>query len=310
MTLLHRLASIARWILRRDRFERDLHDELEAFVDMAAADQISKGAAPADARRSAVLHLGGIEQAKERVRAARRGAWFDEVGRDVRYGLRQIGRNRAFSAIVVATLALGVGLTSSIFSVLHAVVLRPLPFPDADRLVMVWQTDRNAGTSREPVSIPDLLDFTERSHQIDRFGALNASDATLQRAGEDPVHVAALSVSSSLLGLLGVEPVAGRSFDPREYRAGAPPAILISERLWARLFNRRSSAIGASLRVNDRPATIVGVVADAADFGVLQILSSSAYARSFADRDARTRVDVWLALRRRNGAHRADFTEC
>jgi MacB-like periplasmic core domain len=292
MTLLHRLASIARWIVRRDRAERDLHDELETFVDMAAADQISKGAPPADARRLAVLHLGGIEQAKEGVRAARRGAWLDEVWRDVRYGLRQIRRNRAFSAIVVATLALGVGLTSSIVSVLHAVVLRPLPFPAADRLVMVWQTDRNAGTSREPVSIPDLLDFTERSHQIDRFGALNASDATLQRAGEDPLHVAALSVSSSLLGLLGVDPVIGRFFDPREYRAGATPAILISERLWVRFFNRRSSAIGASLGVNDRPATIVGVVADAADFGVLQILSSSAYARSFADRDARTRVDV------------------
>jgi hypothetical protein len=89
VTVLHRLASIARWIVRRHRAERDLNDELEAFVEMAAADRISDGVAPAEARRLARLHLGGVEQAKERVRSARHGAWLDEVGRDFHYGLRQ-----------------------------------------------------------------------------------------------------------------------------------------------------------------------------------------------------------------------------
>lgn len=304
MTLLHRLASIVRWIVRRHRAERDLNDEMEAFVDMAAADRTSDGAPPAEARRLAVLRLGGVEQAKERVRAARHGAWLDEIGRDVHCGLRQIRRDPAFSAIVIATLALAIGLTCSMFGVLQAVVLRPLPFPATKRLMMVWQTDRNAGTSREPASIPDLLDFTERSQHIERFGAVSASDATLQVAAADPVHVAALTVSSSVFGLLGVEPVAGRSFDPREYRPGEGQVVLISERLWTRLFRREPSAIGASLRVNERPAVIVGVVADAADFGVQQVLSSAAYARGFADRDARTRVDVWLPLRAGRGAPR------
>jgi putative ABC transport system permease protein len=304
MTLLHRLRSIVRWIVRRDGAERDLHDELETFVDMAAADKVRDGAAPADARRQAVIDLGGIEQTKERVRAARRGAWLDDLGRDVRYGVRQIRRNPAFSAVVVATLALGVGLTASVFAVLHAVVLRPLPFPAEDRLVMVWQTDRQAGTAREPVSVPDFLDFTERSRQIEGFGILSAADATVQLPGDEPAHLAALSISSSLPALLGVEPITGRLFAPAEYRSGAAPAVLISERLWARVYNRRLSAIGTPLRVNGRPATIAGVASDAADFGVLQILSSAAYARGFADRDARTRVDVWLPLQADRSAPR------
>ena len=106
MTLLHRLASIVRWIARRDRAEQDLNDELQGFIDMAAADEVRDGATEAEARRRAALQLGGLEQAKERVRGGRHGAWLDVVGRDIRYALRQLRRNPAFSAIAIATLAL------------------------------------------------------------------------------------------------------------------------------------------------------------------------------------------------------------
>ena len=141
MTLLHRLASIVRWIFRRNRAERDLNDELQAFVDMAAADEVRDGATPAEARRLAVLQLGGMEQAKERVRGGRHGAWLDVAGRDVRYGLRQVRRNPAFSAIAIATLALGIGGMTAMFSAFDAVLVRPLPYADADRLVMVWDCE-------------------------------------------------------------------------------------------------------------------------------------------------------------------------
>jgi hypothetical protein len=113
MTLLHRLASIVRWMVRRNSAERDLNDELQAFVDMAAADSMREGAPSAEARRLAVLHLGGVEQAKERVRTARHGAWLDDVGRDVRYGLRVCARNPRFSAIVIMTLALSIGANTA-----------------------------------------------------------------------------------------------------------------------------------------------------------------------------------------------------
>src|SRR5918996_3195175 len=154
MTLLHRLASIVRWMVRRNQAERDLHDELEAFADMAAADQVRDGATAAEARRRAALQLGGLEQAKERVRGARHGAWLDVAGRDVRYGLRQVRRNPAFSAIAIATLALSIGGITAIFSAFDTILLRPLPYPDADRLVMVWDDMSKSGGDATFFSTP------------------------------------------------------------------------------------------------------------------------------------------------------------
>jgi hypothetical protein len=152
MTLLHRLASIVRWIAHRNRAEQDLDEELQAFVEMAAAAEIRDGATPAEARRVAVLQLGGLQQAKERVRAGRHGAWLDEVGQDVRYALRRCARNPSFSAIVIVTLALGIGANSAMFAIADAALLRPLPFPDSDRLVLLEERDASlAGPLEAPI---------------------------------------------------------------------------------------------------------------------------------------------------------------
>src|ERR1044071_1056641 len=113
MTVLRRLLSVVRWIRHRDRSERDLDEEVRTFADMATADHICNGVAPAEARRLALMQLGGLEQTKERVRSDRHGAWLDELGRDVRYGLRQVRRNPAFSAVAIGTLALGIGVNTA-----------------------------------------------------------------------------------------------------------------------------------------------------------------------------------------------------
>src|SRR4030095_13370034 len=109
MTLLHRLRSIVLWIARRDRAEQELNDELQAFVDMAAADNVRDGVTPAEAPRLPQPHLGGLEQVKEQVRSGRHGGWLDAAGRDVSYGLRQVRRNPAFFGVAIATLAPGIG---------------------------------------------------------------------------------------------------------------------------------------------------------------------------------------------------------
>jgi predicted permease len=265
-----------------------------------AGEEAARAAALDELQNSAAIRSAIADAERKRPAAplppAGRTRPFLDLWGDFRYAVRRARRSPGFAAAALATIALGVGLTTAVFSVVNGVLLRPLPFSEANGLMMVWQTDRSAGTIREPASVPDLFDFAERSRQIERFGAFGSYEATLQHGDGEPTRVSALAVTSDLPALFGVEPVAGRAFRPGDYLPRGPRVVLISERLWTRLFNRDRAALGDSLRIDDLPATIAGVVPDEADFGVLQSLSSAAYARGFADRDARTRVDLWSPI--------------
>jgi predicted permease len=215
---------------------------------------------------------------------------------DVRYAIRLLGRNPGFAAAAILTLTLGIGMTCAIFSVVDAVLLSPIPFPAADRLVVVWETDRDTGTSHEPGSWPDFIDFQERSRRVDTFASVIAGETTLTPDDGEPARLAQLVVTRKFLPMLGVTPIVGRSFTEEDERLGGPAIVLIGERLWDRLFLRDPAVVGRTLRLDDRPRTIVGVVPSGADFGVLQVLSAADYSRGFADRDARSVVDVWAPL--------------
>ena len=221
---------------------------------------------------------------------------------DLRVAVRVLVQHRAFAVVTVLTLALGIGANTAIFSAVDAVLLRRPPVESIDRVGMLWETDRNSGTTREPASVPDYLDFRERSRAFAGLAALMAGEVNLSSRTEDPVRLVALRVTHDLLPLLGVFPVAGRAFTEAEDRLGGPRVALISDSLWQRAFGRSRSALGETLRLDEVPYTIVGVVPDTADFGVLQILSRAAYARGFVDRVAAARVDVWTALRADAGA--------
>lgn len=218
------------------------------------------------------------------------------LGHDLRVALRSLGRAPGFSLVAVLTLALGIGANTAIYSVVDSVLLRRAPLDGFARLAIIWQTDRHTGTTREPASLPDFLDFAARSRSFEAMGALMASDVTLSPPGGDPLRLAALRVSATLLPMLGVRPTVGRLLRPDE--AGERPAAvaLIGEALWTRVYNRDPSVTGRTLRIDDVPVTVVGVVPERADFGVLQVLSSAAYSRGFADRGERARVQVWLPL--------------
>jgi putative ABC transport system permease protein len=221
--------------------------------------------------------------------------WRDLL-QDLRYGVRMLARARGFALAAVLTLALGIGATTAIYSVVDAVLVRPVPFRELDRLTMVWETDRNTGTVREPASLPDYLDMKARSRQYDGLAAFAAAERTLSSAGGEPVRLPVLFVTHDFLSILGVDPARGRGFTNEEDLPGGPALALISERLWERQFRRDPDAVGRTVRLNDREVTIIGVVPADADFGVMQILRGAAYARGFADRDVRSRVDVWLPL--------------
>src|ERR1700752_4410121 len=137
MKLLNRFASVVSWILRRDRAESLLDDELRSFVEMSAADKVRDGVPVVEARRLALIEIGGVEQVKEQVRAGRHGALLDDIGRDVRYAFRLVARQRTFTTVIVATLALGIGANTAIFSIIDGLLLRTLPVDDPERLVQL-----------------------------------------------------------------------------------------------------------------------------------------------------------------------------
>jgi putative ABC transport system permease protein len=215
---------------------------------------------------------------------------------DFRYAARSFHNTPGLTAILVLTLALGIGANTAIFSVIDAVLLRPAPFAQLNRLVMVWETDRNTGTTREPSSFPDYLDFKARTRTCEGLAAIAASEVNLTPEHGDPLRLPVLNVSFDALPMLGIQPIAGRTFAAEEDRPGGPDVVVISESLWDRVFQRRASAIGSTLRLDDRPYTIVGVMPTGADLGVLQILSAAAYSRGFADRGMKTEVEIWMPM--------------
>jgi putative ABC transport system permease protein len=215
---------------------------------------------------------------------------------DLRYSIRSFLKTPALTSVILLTLALGIGANTAIFSVIDAVLLRPAPVKDIERLSIVWETDRNTGTTREPASFPDYLDFTRRSRTFEGLAAMLADEVNLTPATGDPVRLPMLRMSASALPMLGLQPIAGRTFNADEDRPGGPAVVLISESMWERSFGRDPAAIGQTLRLDDRPNVILGVMPEGADFGVLQILSAAAYSRSFADRGIKADVDVWAPL--------------
>lgn len=221
------------------------------------------------------------------------------MAQDIRAAWRSLAgsrQERAFSVLAILTLALGMGANTAIFSAVDGVLLRPAPVADLERLAVIWETDRNTGTVREPASLPDYLDFAARSRSFQSIAAFGASDVTLAQPHGEAQRLAALSVTRSFLPLVGISPLAGRNFSSLEAAVNGPPAVLISESLWDRLYGRDPAAVGATLRVDDVARTIVGVLPDVSDFGVLQVLSAGAYARGFADRGDRADVQIWMPL--------------
>ncbi len=216
---------------------------------------------------------------------------------DLRHAARLFVSHRGFTVVAVLTLALGIGATTAIFSVVDTVLLRATALPEIDHLVVVWETDRQSGTTREPGSLPDFLDYRDRARTIDGLAAFVASEVNYEPAGGEPLRLQALTVTEALLPMLGAQPAAGRTFAAADREPGSAATVILSAPLAERIFSSTSSAIGRDLPIDGQPHTVVGVMTTGADFGIYQVLRAAAYSRSFADRAARPGVDLWLPLR-------------
>jgi len=258
MTLLHRLAAIVRGLVHRRRAEADLDDEMRAFVEMAAEDEVKDGATQAEARRLAALRLGGVEQVKEQVRSGRHGGWLDEIGRDVRYALRQVRRAPAFSAIAITTLALGIGVNTAMFSAVDAILLRPLPYADADRLAMVWVDTKQSGEAKFFGTPAEWLEWRRSNTVFTDVAASQPGDASLSGDGE-PEELRARKVTGNFWSVLGVPPLVGRVFTEAEDNAGAR-VVVLGHGLWERRFGASPEIVGRTITLNDTAWEVVGVM--------------------------------------------------
>jgi len=241
---------------RRSQMEAQLEKELSFHLEQHTAQLIARGIAPDEARRQARLALGGPEQVKEKCRDARGTRWLEDLLQDARYALRTFRRKPSFTLVALLVLSLGIGATTVMFAVINSVLLRPLSYPQPDRLVTVRGSTEAFGEFWG-LSNLDFADVKRQSQTL-ALAAWTYGGGTISEPGE-PEYVNGRDISAELFSTLVISPVQGRAFRPDEDRPGAPAVALISYTLWQRDFGGAPTTIGRSLVYDGKPYTVVGV---------------------------------------------------
>ena len=253
MNLWSRFRSWTAAMLRRARMEHDMDEEMRFHIEARAADLMRRGVPQPVALRQARLEFGGLETTKEECRDAVGVSFVETLFQDVRHGLRSMLRKPAFTAIAVIVLALGIGANTAIFSVVDAVLLRPLAYRDSGRLVTMLMNGDG------PVSVANYIDWRDQSRSFSATGAAEFWSPNL--TGIDaPEHVAGLKVTQSLFPMLGIEPILGRLFVEGEDKDGADREVILSYRLWQRRFSSDRNVLGKPIVLDGRAYVVVGVM--------------------------------------------------
>jgi predicted permease len=251
MSILRRIANL----IHRSKLNEEIEAELRAHIEMRTADNIAAGMSPQEARRQAVLRFGSRAALKERVIAADAHMFLDSLWQDLCYGLRQLRKSPGFTAVAVLTLALGIGANTAIFSVINSVLLRPLPYPNPDRLVSVQEAGRGSGN---PASYPDFFDWQSQNHVFSNMAAYHGDVFTLTGAGE-PAHILALVASADLFKVLEANPLLGRTFEPEDDQRGHD-VVVLSYSLWCGAFHASPAVVGRSIVLSNKRFTVIGVM--------------------------------------------------
>ena len=262
MTALHRLLAMLRRWIRPVREERRLDDELTSFVEMSTAQRIRDGVSAPEAKRSALIEMGGIGQVKERVRDVRVAIWLDHLLRDLGYGLRMLNRNRGFAATAISSIGIGVGVTAAIFSLADALLLRPLPVPRPGQLYVIGMSDAVQGLGGSlSASYRDYLDVRDRTTSFAGLAAHGpVSAAFSQSPSVSPRMLLGQFVSSNFFDVLGASLVAGRGFHAIEDAVpGRDAVVVLGYEFWRDEFASRSEVVGARILLHGQWFTVVGV---------------------------------------------------
>jgi predicted permease len=243
-------------LCRRKQMETQLDKELQFHIEQHTEQLITRGHSPDQARRRARLALGGQEQVKEKCRDARGTRWLEDLLQDVRYALRTFRQKPGFAAVAVLILALGIGATTVMFSVINGVLLRPLSYPEPHRLITIHGFTQDFGEFWG-FSNPDLTDARRESRSL-AISAWTYGGGTISEPG-DPQYVDGRMIAADLFSTLGIPLLHGRAFRPDEDRTGATPVVIISHGLWQRVYGGNPAAIGSSLVFEGKTYSIVGI---------------------------------------------------
>ncbi len=245
-------------LFRRERLERELDAELRYHIDMLVEQNLKTGMSPAAARREAVRVFGTVAAVKDDVRDSWLSRFVEVAAQDVRYGVRSLRRNPGFALVIIITMALGIGANTAIFSVVNGVLLRPLPYQDGDKLVVLHQGEGDPVANDLGFSPKDMDDYRQARSLSGVVEFHNMFFNLIGRA--EPERLSTGVVSANYFDVLGVKPLYGRTFVAADDAPGAPAVLVLSNKYWERSFAGDPSVVGKIFRMNDKPHTVVGVM--------------------------------------------------
>src|SRR6185369_15140242 len=256
------MSLLRRWraLIHKDAMEHELDEERQYHLERDIEQKIKSGMSPEDARYAALKSFGRFDQSKEECRNARGVTFVEDILRDVTYSIRVLSKSYAFTVVVIVTLALGIGANTAIFSFANGILLRPLPYPRADRLVAIDETALKRGIDSMSVSFPNFLDWREQNKVFQDIGVYyGTSRFSLSGAGE-PIEIRGSYISHGLIELLGISPQIGRTFTANEDRPDEDTVVILGYDLWQRNFGGDPNILGRSIMINSRARTVIGVM--------------------------------------------------
>ena len=259
---LSRILYDVRAFVARRAMDQQLERDIQYHLEHEAQRHVERGVDPGEARRRAAATFGGARQTREAALDVSTLAALESIWRDVRYAVRGLRKRPVFTTAGVATLAMGIGATTTVFTLVNAVLWRPLPFEDPGQLVAIWEHDQTRAqrdSDHEEVAPANLADWLRASRTIVGVSTYGLQQTSVT-SGDETEEVTASAVSWSHFALLGVRPLLGRAFAPRDSEPGSDPIVILNEALWRRRYGADSAIIGRSILVGGANKTVVGVV--------------------------------------------------
>jgi len=267
--MLRRLKRRLVALFRRDQLERELADELRFHLERDEAESLRGGMNSKDARFAALKSFSGVERSKEECRDARGVRILEEFLQDLRFSARMLLKRPAFTLIAILTLALGIGANTAIFSVLNTTLLRPLPYKNPDQIVMAWGTNPGGfgWRGKTGFSAPSFLDYQQQNQVFERMATFNPTDFTLVGT-DNSERIHGGMVTAEFFNVLAVQPILGRTFVSEDAQTGRDHVVVLNYSLWQRRFGSDRKIIGQTIRLDETPYIVIGVLPPGFDFSI------------------------------------------